>query len=176
MTPANSVPITAIAQFPVVPTGTGPWNINNPLQPWSDPAIAAALAEDPTQEYDLAVYTTWKINAATGAVTTYQFGVPYSQAAVSNVPPANLEASPNPATIIQSGHNVPLDMTQLKPGGKYAGWTIAPGPVSINSSPTPILVPPAAAAPPVPAGTDPVLAAILANSRQAVTLLKGTPQ
>ncbi len=175
MTPANSVSITVIASFPVVPAGTGPWNPALPLQPWSDPAIAAALAEDPTQADNLAVYTTWKINQATMAVSTYQFGVPYSQAAVSNVPPANLEATSNPATIIQSGHNVPLDLSQLKPGGKYGGWTIASAPVAIFNS-TPILVPPAAAVAPVPVGTDPVEAEILQDVREIDAKLGGNPK
>lgn len=155
--------ITAINQFPAVPAGTGTWNPNKAMQPWFDAAIGAQLAADPTLADDLAVYTTWRVNFSTGAVSTYQFGIPYSQAAVSNVPPANYASTPNAPQVIMSPNNNPIDLSQLKAGGKYAGYTI--GNVS-PLNPVPPLVPPAGTADPVPPGTDPTEARILAGEEE----------
>lgn len=174
MTPSTQLTILAIAKFPVVPEGTGPWNPANAVQPYFDPAIAAQLAANPSLAKKLAIYDTWEVDPSSGAVSLTQFAAFYSQIAVSNVPPVGYTSVSGNATVTNP-NNVPLDLSQLQPGGAYPNYTIQPNPMG-NFGGAPLLVSPAAVLPTPPAGTSTVDAELLADVRDIDTRLGGTPK
>ncbi len=123
---------------------------------WVIPIEAAA---DPD-----ALFTIHNLHDAAGVAKWSISGIPNSQAAALNIPPDPTSATNAPVY----PPSVPIPMTYPLPNGESVIDT--PFGLILNEA-----APAVAPGSPVPAGTDPVLAAILANSRQAVTLLKGTP-
>ncbi len=153
------LPGAAIYQSRAAASATFP---NLPAYDPSQPPKYWVVPPDPTADPD-GPYTIHNLHDANGSAT---WGVSYitnQQAAALNIPPDSSGTNP---TVYPA--SVPIPMTYPLP----AGDSVVDSPFGLiisSSGPAPV------AGSPAPAGTDLTIARILANSQQAVALLKGTP-
>jgi hypothetical protein len=166
----STILITSLDKFPV--DTTGPWNPAAPVQAWHDPQAAAAVGDDPALAELATEYTTWAVDSS-GNVTTPTFTTTLGAAAVANLPPAGYTSVPNGPSVIAALNNPPIDLTKMPSG--YQIQTPFQMIAFAGANAIPQLIPVTPAAVPVPAGTDPVEAEILADVRDIDKREGGTP-
>lgn len=150
--------ITTIEQFPV--DTSGPWNPATPVQAWHDPAAAAAVSAMSELATVAKTYTTWAVDTS-GNVTFPAISTTLGAAAVQNVPSAAWLATPG-NTPIAPTTNPPIDLMKIPTGYQVESNV---GPMAAFGQ-KPLLVPVVPIPAPVPAGTDPTEARILAGEEE----------
>lgn len=141
----------ALAAFPNLPA----YDPNQAPKYWALPA-------DPTADPD-GPFTIHNLHDANGSAVYGTSFILNSQVPVLNIPPDPTSATNAPVYPA----SVAIPMVYPLPAGDSDIDT--PFGIILSYS-TPVAAPA-----PTPTGTDPTIARILANSQQAVTLLKGTP-
>lgn len=166
MTPSALIPVSTIYLYPLVGNTTNlPYDPTQPLKQWAMPMSDVPAGTD--LDGDLFVYRHAVLASDAVTVTTPQADVTYRQAITINAPMVGSTSQPSAPVNSPVAAFIPLDPVKLAALTASGGKLVGNGAIEDFEGGAAVFVQPAVAGPaPVPAGTDPTEARILAGEEE----------
>lgn len=158
--------ISTIYLYPLVGNTTNlPYDPTKPLKQWAMPESDVPAGTDLDGDLFLFRHAVLATDAVT--VTTPQADMTYRQAITINAPPVGSTSVPSVPVTPPAPAFIPLDPAKLAALTASGGKLVGNGPLEAFEGGAAIFVQPATVGPaPVPAGTDPTEARILAGEEE----------